>query len=589
MYRAKTSMVALLVGTAITLSACGGGSSSPPVLNDPTDTESGNGLDSETPGVSDMPVGTDMPDGTDMPVDPDIPATPADVTSITVGGRSARAIVAVGGPVVGAPGATMREIGDFQINDGSQITYAGRYDSGTGQPSAIWSGPVTAPVLLFSTGSEIPGFPTNVRYGNSDFFRLANDGSVAHLVQLTGPTENKALIVTNGSDNPVIVQTGDSLMGRSAEVEIGNIASASHSSSATAFTTGNRNSGAQTLWYYQDGAATAVAEQFDSMVDSAAEVANSCRVFTERFSSFDGNFQVTDAGDLLFDAYLRNYSSGPCEEGDAVIRFKDGIHTALVKEGDVVPGASASTFTNIGLIQVTKNGTAIISANVETPTGGSRPDVKWSYWAYPPAGEARLIALEGEEAQVGSNTKNLSHSRFDTKFVTVNDSIQVGLRLDFDNPNEVALFGGVAHAGQPHPALAAPGASSLTYAIDREAILPPPFDDEFFSAIGFPRVDTSGNLVFYGEVTSSVLDAVTSSSIWQIDLEGNLTELVTAGDTVKVSGIDNSLESLVQSSRFRQANTGFIRINNAGAMMFRAALMNQSGNGVIVYIEPAAQ
>jgi len=486
----------------------------------------------------------------------------------------------------------MRSINEgFMLNDANQVAFTGVYESGTSAPSAIWAGPVDAPQLLFSTGSALDGFPPNVRYGSTMFFSLANNGSLAQLVQLTGPTEEQALIVTVEGSNTIVTQTGGTLTGRSGELDVGTIVSISHSNAGTAFLTGpTRFSSAQTLWYFKDGIATSIAEQFDNSVDTAAQVDNTCRVFTSRFSRYDGRYGVSDGGDLIFGAYVSNYSDGPCVAGAAVIRYKDGVYTSLIKENDIVPGAPASVFTDVQLLQVTDDGTALIAANVQTPTGGARPDVKWSYWAITASGETRLVALEGEEVQVGLSSKTLSVSRNSARYMVLNEAVQIGFKLDFGNTDEVTLLGGSAHPGQPHSALAVPGAASLTYAIDRQATLPPPFaDNEFFSKIGTPYIDTAGNLIFYGEVTSSVSNTLNSSSIWQIDLEGNLNQIVTAGDTVTVSGIDNVLENLLQNRRLSQPDTGNLKLNSSGAMMFRASLMSRFGSGVIVYIDPVVQ
>jgi hypothetical protein len=170
----------------------------------------------------------------------------------------------------------------------------------------------------------------------------------------------------------------------------------------------------------------------------------------------------------------------------------------------------------------------------------------------------------------------------------INDAAQASLRLDFGDDDQITLLGGTAHQGQPHGVLSVPGASSLTYAIDKTAILPTPFNEtELFSYIGKPYIDSAGRIVFYGEITNPDPNAITLSAIWQIDIEGNLAQIFRSGDTVNVSAIDvRRLHTLVQSSEFSQADSGSIWINSQGALMFMASPDSQSAGSVLVYIAP---
>jgi len=277
-----------------------------------------------------------------------------------------------------------------------------------------------------------------------------------------------------------------------------------------------------------------------------------------------------------------------CIEGKAVIRFNGSSHTVLVKEGDAVPGAPASTFSNVKLLQLTSNGTALISADIESLEHNASAEGKWSYWAYTPAGQARLVALQGEAIPIGTRIKVLD-SKSSERHVRINDAGQAAMRLDFGDAEQVTLLGGYAHTAQPHGVLSVPGASSLMYTIDKTAVIPPPFNDtELFSIIGTPYIDAAGKIVFYGEITSPDPSAITLSAIWQIDLEGNLAQIFRSGDTVNVSAIDvRRLQTLVQSSEFGKPDSGSIWLNSRGALMFMASPDSESAGSVLVYIAPA--
>jgi len=408
------------------------------------------------------------------------------------------------------------------------------------------------------------------------------------VVKLTGPTENDALVISNNESQKVILETDAKLQGLVAEKTVGSFVSISHSPAATAVVARAKDNRSSALWLYANGTFTPVAENFDSSVDSAPTTENTCRVFINKGVSSQRPVRphILDNGSLIFQGLVRNYTSGSCTRGSAIIKYTGGSYQTIVSEGQVVPGASASTFNDVELLSVTDNGTLVVQAILETPTGSSsRPDKKWSFWAFPESGDPRLIALEGEGIQVGGVAEKFSGKAF----LSYNNLGKVGFWNDFGETTKVSLFGGSAHPGQPHATIPAPGASSLQYVIDRTASLPAPFKGtDFFSTLGHPAVDSAGRLLFYGEITSSVLDKVTDRSIWQADLEGNITELVKEGDQVNIGGVLKSIEDLVQLRTGSSANTGIPRVTNDGTLVFRADLDRSFGD-VIVYLEPAPQ
>ncbi|HHJ18455.1 MAG TPA: hypothetical protein ENJ84_01275 [Gammaproteobacteria bacterium] len=487
----------------------------------------------------------------------------------------------------------MRSINDFQINAAGQVAFTGEYASGNQKPNGVWTGSVENPGLLFSTGSTISGLPNNERYGETEFFNLASDGSIAQVVKLTGPLENTALVVTSGNTQKILAESGDTLAGLSKDLTIGRFKNISHSNDATAVQLDIKyRSGigvTNGLWVYANDAFQVVAESFDRKVDSAPEVENTCRVFTSTSSSDRPNFRMLDNATLIFQATVRNYSTGPCVKGNAIVRYNASTeeYSTIVKQGDIVPGAPASTFSDVELIDVTPNGTVYIASDLHTPTAGFRPDRKWSYWAFPKSGAARLIALEGEATEVGNEARVFSGN---SQSLQMNDSGQVAFRTDFGDKKLATLFGGFGHTGQPHSVITSPGASALNYALDRTATLPAPFkSSEFFSKLGVPSVDTKGHLIFYGEVTSSVLDSVTSKSIWEVDLEGGISELVREGDSVSISGLPKSIGYFAQGVRENYTGNGELFVTATGGIALRTALdSNYRRNDAIVYIDPVA-
>jgi len=157
----KIQNLALMVSLAM-LTSCGGGGSDPvAVQGDDSANSDGGGTDggsSPGPGVTDE----GSPDAGGSVESP----------PVSTGGRNIQALVAVGGPVIGAPGASMRRINDFEVNAAGQFVFTGSYASGDNTLEAIWAGSIKAPRLLLSTGSPIEGIESNEGYGGTETFPL---------------------------------------------------------------------------------------------------------------------------------------------------------------------------------------------------------------------------------------------------------------------------------------------------------------------------------------------------------------------------------------------------------------------------------
>jgi hypothetical protein len=492
---------------------------------------------------------------------------------------NAVALVAVGGPVANVPGASMQRIHDFKVNAAGQFVYTGSYKSGDNFFEGIWVGSNNAQQLLLSTGSLIDEIESNEKYARTERFSLASDGSVAHVIRMDGPTEreNDALVISTSESQKKILEAGDKLQGLIAEETVEGIESISHSPMATAIVV--KDSRSRMLWVYTNDGFTEVAKN-DSLGGQGPIISNTCHVYLSRY--YLRPFRMLDNGSLIFEGYVDDVS-GECTQGSAIVKYTGGNYQLLVTEGQRVYGTQKSTFNDVKLLGVTDNGVSLVHAILETPTGDKYyPDKKWSYWAFPEAGEPRLIALEGEEVQVGNQTKYFSER---PTHLDYDDVGNVAFMVDFGDPKTSSFFGGSAHLVQPYATIPAPGASSLRYVIDRTALLTAPFkDSEYFSTLGKPAVDSAGRLIFYGEITDAALKKITARSIWQADFEHNIIERVKEGDKVSVGGVLSSIKRLVQDSKGASGNTGVPQVTGDGAIVFRADL--ETGGDVIVYLEP---
>lgn len=217
---------------------------------------------------------------------------------------------------------------------------------------------------------------------------------------------------------------------------------------------------------------------------------------------------------------------------------------------------------------------------METPTGTSI-DSRRSYWSFPLSGEPRLIALEGETIQLGDKTITLSGQSLYNTHIDFDGNGNLALRLDLSSDiKNVSLFGGTGHGGQPHSSISTPGASALQYVTSQTGVLPAPFKTtDFFNTLNEPLLDSKGNLVFYGEITDHEQATITSSSIWQANLDGGFHERVKSGETINVGGEARTITSPGREDLKLTANN---------ALIFKASLEGHNRKA-LVYVNPPSQ
>ena len=517
-----------------------------------------------------------------------VPAQPASGDPVVnlEGGREARVLATSNGPVIGVPGATMRAIESRDVHSAGFVVYSGSYvtsASGFSTIQGLWAGPVREPSLVLGGNAEIAGLPATVRFAGTESVSVASDGSIAARVRLGGSRETRALVVASGGAPALLAETGVTLSGLTDEKTVSSFDAVARGAGWTVFEA-ETDGGGRALWLAGADGITAIAEHADRDVNNAPRLGD-CRVFVDRFGNSDAP-SVLDDGTVVFHATLGTYTRDQlCTDGKAVVRYEGGSFTNVVSPGDIVPGTTTSTFGDIRLLGVTDSDAVVVGATLSTPIGGSRPDTRWSYWLYPPTGSPRLIALQGEEVQLNGTTETFSGNE---RSLDVNAAGQVALRTTFDDRNRgAALFGGTPHAGQPHAAVSAPGASSLTFLLDPTVTVPAPYvASTFFSLIGRPAVDASGQVVFFGRVTDSELDRTVVDALWRSDLEGNLVTLIDEGDVAPVAGVEQPLTTLLQLNRssYRVDELRIDPLSNGGFLL--AENVRFGGTDTLVYLGP---
>ena len=607
------------------------------------------------------------------------PLADEETATFTIDGRPSFALAAVGGPVLQSPRALMEEIDEYHLNNADQVAFSGRFSIASQNAYGIWVGARDTIVQLFQTGTAIPGLAETQTYFKTLKLALGEDGSVAQLMQVQDAgTLSQAYVVSSQATHRVLMTTDTTLPGLIGPVRVDSIevvdsqagvdalvsierivtttpvegspsaAVVSDSDSATdeeeeplvTTTTAEQF----TLWYGSNGNSKAVAHSWNDENQSAPVLANGCKLYAPDNTVDNSRLSVTRSGQLLFQGQIGG--DGACDEGRAVMRYTGSAYQEVVKNGDGVPGSANRVFTDVSLYSVTDDGSAIVFANLVTtdaynavgdsenePAADTATDTDavidipgqdpveaddtgyWSLWVMPPVGGARLIAMKGEEIQVGRIVNVFSGEPRDIS-LRVNSSNQFVLKLLLADSEDPVFFTGPGHNGQPHQNLDLPGASALSYAFTNNSVLPGQTSGAVLSDLGSPYISEAGNVVVYGEVgpseealaaaeaaagtgtlaTAGANAGATAAenapliepfnSIWQVDASGVLRELIRSGDLVAVAGVNKPIASLSVAGQIARPGTSGVRINSRGTMLMRANIKSRFGNSILLFVTP---
>lgn len=603
-------------------------------------------LESSAVGESAGVIGASVPEG------PDIdrvglgslfqPFADEETATFTIDGRASFSLAAVGGPVLTSPRAVMEEIDEYFLNNANQAAFSGRFSDANEFFYGVWAGDVSNPSQIFATGTAIPGLQEDHTYFRTLDLAMDNRGVMSQLAEVQGESLIDAYIVSEGSSHSVLMQSDTSVPGLIGAVDIDfieimsqandvhglvsreRIVSSEEVESAAGTAQANDDepefidvvTSQYSIWYLSDGTTRPVAHSFIDASQRAPSLGNGCSVHAPDNKVDNSRLGMTSGGLLIFQAQLAG--SDFCEGSRAVMRFDGSSYQEVVKDGDSVPGSATHIFDDVSLYSLTDDGSAIIFANLTTQANLDAAEqavaesedsafsldvedvnnAQWSFWIMPQRGGSRLLALQGEEIQIGRTVTVLSGEPQDLILET-NASNQVALKLlPEDTENPVYLVGS-GHAGQPHASLETPGASALSYAFTSNSALPGQSDNVVLASLGTPYLDDSGNLILYGEVEladeaeelaladeDSASIVAPYNSIWQINAGGTIRELVRSGDEVSVAGIKNELASLSVSGQIARSGTFGVRVNSSGALLLRANIEQKFGNSVLLYIAP---
>ncbi|MFK7996771.1 MAG: hypothetical protein AB8B87_21725 [Granulosicoccus sp.] len=593
------------------------------------------------------------------------PSADVETATYTIDGRRSQALAAVGGPVLQSPRALMEEIDEYHLNDANQVAFTGRFSIAREPAYGVWAGDASAPNQIFQTGTSIPGLADEHTYFKTLKLALGDDGSLAQLVEVQAEaTMTQAYMVSRGNTHNVVMQSASTIAGLIGPVRIDAIEVADQSDNVSALVSVERivtkvpveeragvlNDDIEddeapeqielvtrqySVWYVDNGQTRAIAHSWIDKPQSAPRLGNGCRVYAPDNTVDNLRLGVTRNASLIFQAQVGG--DGNCEQGRAVMRYSGSGYQEVVKDGDAVPGSGTHVFSDVSLYTVTEDGSAVVFANlasrddlaealeaeqVEPDEDAIRLaeligvpveqeetfDGQWSFWLMPPQGGARLIALEGEEIQVGRSIAVFSgESR--SLSLQINANNQISLKVLLEETEQPVYFVGLGHAGQPHGSIDVPGASALQYAFTSNSALPGQGTDAVLGKLGTPYVDMQGNLVIYGEVSPSeqAIEAAADqqaqlpgtasnpvteplvkpfNSLWQVDPAGTMRELVRSGDAVAIAGVKKPIASLSVAGQIARPGTSGVRVNSSGALLLRATIERKFGNPVLLYIAP---
>lgn len=623
----------LVFALTVLLYACGGGGSSPgeeqgdgsenqnPVQSDQSESDdsgiadgvedqsdTGNSGDSDTSGSAsngdDNSGGSDDTDDTDDQTSDDSGNGEAEENSETAG-LQANIIAAELGPAPGLAGETLGSIDQVSIVASGTVAFSA---SNSARKSFVWHGPVAAPAVLFRDGLSI-GSDEQLPYQNTLSMALADDGSLGLIASANTRLESNrqddtAFVVARSGNVDVVIKTGQGIAGPLNEDFVaGSVESMRHSNGGSLIVVNPQDrSNRPLLLLSQAGELEQIAEWFSSTFSAAGYLLpNGCRFVVSNRASSDltvgRNYDIANDGTLVLLTNLFAGDSNTECAGSAVVRRTGGQYEIVVTAGQAVPGAPGSTFESLDIHSILADGSIVVLAGTKTATGDLFGANKWSWWLFRKNGEAALIALAGEEFEIGESTSvfpdNFGYSRWPGNRLQMNNS-QAAFRLDnVPVPDPVVqdltadiIFAGAIHTGQPHAELLAPGMAALKSMVVSGAASYPTFaDGSYFSAISDPVAAPGDEWLFAGTYVNATVGGEGRSGIWRVSTDTEPKEIVSVGETVVLSGLERELTSVYSTYSNNYRSAAPLMALSDGSIVFLGAIDRRSD--ALVHVIPA--
>ena len=458
------------------------------------------------------------------------------------------------GPAQGIAGGRIEEFKVESINAAGFGVISAQI-TGAASGSALWSIKPDGIQLIWRTGDPLTSEVGSAEFSSLIDSSVSNSGEMAFVVR----TEDggKALLSVSQGQAALLLSGGDESVGPydtalDGPAIIDNLLAVRRSNTDLYVLVQFEGSVADSVWLQQTTAG------FDQVIRASTGFVSSnlslsvalasdpeCRLYTR--ASGGAFFAIDDGSVLINGRRLCGAASGDAVE---VIARRDitGAWAVVDAVDGSAPVAPESTFDSIAWHSVdTVTGDAIVVARVITVDGTSRGQTDVGWWSYEAEGEVRLLLLEGEEIQVGTEIVSLPSSggsSLTSPVVRVRQGRAAVWFGNEDNRNiQTVLAAGVPHdSAQPHASLAVPGASSLTTLAATG--LPGPQGQEVqsrFSSLSLPMLAANGDIWFTGTLLNATTGGQSRSALWKADTNGTIAHALTAGDSVFISGVETTV------------------------------------------------
>ena len=446
------------------------------------------------------------------------------------------------------------------INKQGFLVAADTSDLTTDPERRLLSGTLDGLNLIISEGDSLPNISTRRRVDTFESLSVASDGSVSAIATTRGQSVESVVIVNDATGLRTLFRTGQQITTvNTRDFPIQKIFAAWRSAGRTLVHVATENEN-QAIILEESGTFSVIAETADipDLFDddtSPTVAGENCRIDlnTRGYSMFK---PMAEDGSIILGA---NHDAN-CDNGYTIIRYKDGVYSKLVSNGDIAPGTTEAIFSEIKIIELSVDGTAVIQAFVSRnddvtqvglpshPFGHSRIS---SLWQINPDNKLHFMVAEGEEVKGPEDTYYLTDEEVDFRKLVWTSTGNFALVLD--RAGEDYLFEGVTASSNPYSSFDELGMANMRFVFSTIAVVDEPFPETaFYESINPIAILEDGRTLFMGEINN--LSANTSIDILlQVSVEADVTQTV-----YQVSG--RTIEPLVENAdrfpSFTQLETG---------------------------------
>ncbi len=442
-----------------------------------------------------------------------------------------------------APGLSDGQFSDILAADvshaGDSVCFVADYSDAGLRKNGVWCGAPGFISLVVATGNQIDNLPSNIQFKSATSVEFADDGRVAIVAKLQGASDGDAVLLWDGASVDSILRAGELAPGLSDGSSVGNILSVDISTDGAAIFGSYGVFGQFALWYWDGDDFSLITSLLneDNKTDQ-----NGCVVGPNLIGGL-GLAVINNSGTIAFQALL---SSGAdttdtslCR-GSAIVTYRDGDITTLVKTGDSVASAGTARYTSFVVNRLFDSGTIYFSAVVEDDNASGFDVGRWSQWFMFPDGSANLVSIVEETVPPAFEDKISLTGQL---AVVIAEEETRAVQLVQTSLGK-SLLSGPAHQGMPYEDISVVGATNMSLIASSNSDSPVGFPaDTFISDFSRPSIDTDGLVYYLAQVERpgerEVIDAFYTA---RADQMSQL--VVKTGDSVSYNGQARTITSI---------------------------------------------